>query len=166
MADILERFESEEEEQENTGSYLTFVIDGCYYGFSIQDVVEIVEMQGLADLPEAPDYVAGIVSLRGNVMPVINLRRRFNKTDIPYDDRTCIVVASIRGQDVGFIVDTADEVAELPGESVSPPPPVSSDRSIRFVTGVGTAGGKTILLLDPEKIFKEDEISELEKLSQ
>lgn len=166
MSDILERFESGEEEQENSNSYLTFVIDGCYYGFSIQDVVEIVEMQGLSDLPEAPDYVAGLVSLRGKVMPVISLRRRFHKEDVPYDDRTCIVVASIRGQDVGFIVDTADEVAELPDESVAPPPPVSSDRSIRFVTGVGTAGEKTILLLNPERIFKEDELSDIEKLSQ
>ncbi len=114
MAEVLnEAMELEEDSQK--GKFLTFVLDKEEYGLEIRYVTEIIGLQVITLVPELPDYVKGIINLRGKIIPVIDVRMRFKKAMREYDDRTCIVVVEIKNISVGLIVDTVAEVLTIPG---------------------------------------------------
>ena len=141
--------------------YLTFWTDGELYGIPISDVVQIISMQGITPLPDFPAYAKGVINLRGNIIPVIDIRIRFGKAEIEYTDNTCIVVTSIEDSYMGFIVDAVDEVTDLDEDSISPPPKVSRDVTNRYLTGIGQIGDKVVLLLDVAKILSENELTDV-----
>ncbi len=162
MAGILNRFASEEEEVDlQSNKYLTFLIEKQYYAFPIRDVIEIIEVQEITPVPEFPDYAKGIINLRGRIIPIIDVRLRFHKKEEAYNERTCIIVVNISGLDIGFIVDTVDEVLDIEDENISAAPKISTDRSTKYITGVGKVENRIVLLLDANKMLSEDEISEL-----
>lgn len=162
MAGILNRFTSEEEEVDlQSNKYLTFLIEKQYYAFPIRDVIEIIEVQEITPVPEFPDYAKGIINLRGRIIPIIDVRLRFHKKEEVYNERTCIIVVNISGLDIGFIVDTVDEVLDIEDENISAAPKISTDRSTKYITGVGKVENRIVLLLDANKMLSEDEISEL-----
>ncbi|HPJ76701.1 MAG TPA: chemotaxis protein CheW, partial [Clostridia bacterium] len=111
MAKIYET-ESEDMLNENTSKdmYLTFRLNNEEYGFDISHVTEIVGIQPITLIPESANYIKGIINLRGKIIPVIDLRLKFNRTEKAYDERTCIIVLAYGGTDVGFIVDNVSEV--------------------------------------------------------
>lgn len=141
--------------------YLTFWTDGELFGIPISDVVQIISMQGITPLPDFPDYAKGVINLRGNIIPVIDIRIRFGKSEAEYNENTCIIVTSIEDSYMGFIVDSVDEVTDLDEDSVSPPPKVSKDITNRYLTGIGQIGDKVVLLLDVTKILSENELTEV-----
>ena len=143
------------------GKYLTFWTDSELYGIPISDVVQIISMQGITPLPDFPAYAKGVINLRGNIIPVIDIRIRFGKPEIAYNDNTCIIVTSIEDAYMGFIVDSVDEVTDLDEDSISPPPKVSKDITNRYLTGIGQIGEKVVLLLDVAKILSENELSDV-----
>lgn len=161
MSNILNRFSTEEEVDLQADKYLTFLIEKQFYAFSIKDVIEIIEVQDITPVPEFPDYVKGIINLRGRIIPVLDVRLRFHKAEASYTERTCIIVVNIQGLDVGFIVDTVDEVIDIDKENISGPPMITSDRSTKYVVGVGKVNGRIILLLDSNKMLNESEIESL-----
>ena len=111
MSSILNRFDEKEEDVNlDTEKYLTFLIDKQYYAYPIKDVREIIEMQPITEIPEFPSYAKGIIDLRNKVVPIIDVRLRFYKPEIEYTERTCIIVLDIKDIQIGFIVDTVDEV--------------------------------------------------------
>lgn len=165
MSNILNRFHTEEEVDLQADKYLTFVIDKQYYAFTIKDVIEIIEVQAITPVPEFPPYVKGIINLRGKIIPVIDIRLRFHKEEAEYTERTCIIVVNITGIDVGFIVDTVDEVIDIDHADISGPPMISSDRSTKYVTGVGKINGRIILILDSNKVLNEKEVESLASLT-
>lgn len=150
-----------EDFSEMKGKYLTFWTDGQLFAIPISDVVQIIQIQSITLVPEFPPYAKGIINLRGSVIPVIDVRLRFGKEEIPYDDHNCIIVTSIYNRLVGFIVEKIEEVTPIPNEEISPPPKMSHDFTTTFLTGIGKHETKVILLLDTQKILSLEQMNML-----
>lgn len=155
MDDFLNRFNEEEEVDLQYMKYLTFSIDGRTFAFPIKDVVEIVEVQEPLPVPEFPEYVKGIINTKGRVVPVIDLRLRFQLEEVEYNDRTCIILASISSVEIGFIVDSVKSVIEVEEEMLAPPPAITTDKVTRYITGVAKYENDLIIILDAKKILDE-----------
>jgi purine-binding chemotaxis protein CheW len=147
---------------ELAGKYLTFHLAGEVYGVRIQKVQEIIRMMKITRVPRAPHFVAGVINLRGKVIPVINMRLKFNLEKLDYDDRTCIIVAQIKFGDteipLGIIIDKFSEVHDLTPEQISKTPPMGAAVNTEFIMGIGKADEKIIMLLDLDKAFSLKEL--------
>ncbi len=129
--------------------YMTFGIAGQNYGVEILNVTEIVGLQTIAEVPDVPHYVKGMINLRGNVVPVVDVRLRFGMEEREYDDRTCVIVVSCSGSTVGMIVDFVNEVAVFPEENISPAPKRGEHGlNSEYISGMGKQGEKVTILLD------------------
>lgn len=144
--------------EDRAGKYLTFVLDDRRYAFSIKNVIEIIGIQDITPVPESPSYMKGIISLRGRIIPLIDMRLRFKKEEIPYNKRTSIIIVRINDVDIGFIVDKVDEVTDISASQISPPPVVTMDGASKYVMAIGKIKSDIILLLDHEKLFSKSEL--------
>ncbi len=142
------------------GKYLTFLLDQECYGMEISYITDIIQMQPIATLPEVKRYVKGIINLRGEIIPVMDVRLRFGKPEIAYTERTCVIVARTGALCVGLIVDSVCEVIQIPDESISQPPKINGG-SNRFIKSIGKVGQDIKLLLDFDKLVADDEIESL-----
>ncbi len=158
--DQLEPFDQEEDAQ--LGKYLTFTVDDEDYGIEIRFVTEIIGMQPINTLPEVPSFVKGIVNLRGKIIPVVDMRSKFEKNEAPYTDRTCIVVVETNDLSAGLIVDQVSEVMVI--EDIVPPPDVQLPDSHRYISGIGKVGTDVKLLIDCERLFNDSEATSIEKI--
>lgn len=138
--------------------YLTFKLGAEDYGIGISYVTEIVGMQNITEIPDMPDYVRGVVNLRGIVIPVIDVRLRFHMEAREYDARTCIVVINIKQVQMGLIVDTVNEVRTIDQSMISPPPHVATAQSARYIKGLGKVGDQVKILLDARKLLFAEEL--------
>lgn len=143
------------------GEYLTFVLDKEVFGIDIGFVTEIVGMQKISEIPESPDYVKGIINLRGKIIPVIDMRLKFKKSPAEYNDRTCIIVIEIQDIPVGLIVDVVNEVNTIPDSAIVPPPSFKTGFQNRYIKGIGKSGEEIRLLLDCERLLGEEELKKL-----
>lgn len=159
---VLERGPDSEEDTQK-GKFLTFRLENEYFGIEIRFVTEIVGIQDITSIPEFPDYVRGIINLRGRIIPVIDVRLRFGKEFREYDNRTCIIVVDINGSGVGMIVDAVDEVMRIHEEDIVPPPELSKEQADRYIYGIGKAENRVMLLLDCNRLISETIIDDLEK---
>lgn len=152
-----------EEQQEDTqeGKFLTFSLGEEEYGIEIRHVTEIIGIQNVTDLPDMPDYVKGVINLRGKVIPVIDVRLRFLMKERAYDERTCIVVVNINGMAVGMIVDSVSEVIDIPGGDIEPPPKVKKGEASRYIQGLGKVGEDVKILLEIEKLLFNEEMEQI-----
>ncbi len=167
MSSILNRFDEKEEDVNlDTEKYLTFLIDKQYYAYPIKDVREIIEMQPITEIPEFPSYAKGIIDLRNKVVPIIDVRLRFYKPEIEYTERTCIIVLDINDLQIGFIVDTVDEVIDISKENISSAPAITSDRSTRYIEGIGRVNSKIIMLLDALKMLNDEDLQAFDFMNQ
>ena len=160
--DLDDLWDDEEEDREDL--YLTFRLGQEVYGIHIHDVTEIIGVQKITEVPDVPDFVRGVINLRGKVIPVMDMRARFRMEGRGYDERTCIVVVSIRETMVGLIVDTVNEVLNIPDESISPPPAVARGHASRYIQGMGRIGDQVKILLDVDKLLFEQELERIEAL--
>jgi len=149
------------EEDFQEGKYLTFMIGKEEYGIDIRNVTEIIGIQNVTDLPDTPPFVKGVINLRGKVIPVIDVRLRFNLDEKAYDDRTCIVVVNIRNMSVGLIVDTVSEVLDIPFKDIEPAPKVSSSAGSRYIQGLGKVAEKVKILLDTQMLLFGEEVEQI-----
>lgn len=150
-----------QEEDTQHGRYLSFHVDKEVYALEIRYVTEIVGIQPITVVPESPDYVRGIINLRGSIIPVIDVRLKFRKAAIDYTDRTCIIVIDIAGSAVGLIVDQVAEVVDIPDEDIAPPPGVRTGMQARYISGIGKVEGDVKLLLDCQKLFSDEELENI-----
>ena len=141
--------------------FLTFTLAGETYGIEVRHVREIVGLQKITEVPDMPDFVRGVINLRGQVIPVMDVRTRFHMPPREYDDRTCVVVVRLERSPIGLVVDTVDDVANIPAESVSPPPSISRGEASRYILGIGRVGDGVRILLDVEKLLHEGELEAL-----
>jgi len=155
-----------EEENTQKGRYLIFSIDNENYGIEIQYVVEIIGIQTITEIPGLPDYVKGIVNLRGKIIPVMDVRLRFKKQIKEYNDRTCIIVVDIKGMSVGLIVDAVSEVVTINESDISEFPKMQQRNQNRFVKNIGKIGNEVRLLLDCEKLLTDEDIDNLSEIAQ
>lgn len=157
MADIIEQM-SELSEDTLKGKFLTFFIGQEEYAIEIKYVTEIIGgIQIITEVPEVPDYIKGIINLRGKIIPVMDVNIRFKKEPKPYDDRTCITVIDIDDLSVGLIVDNVAEVLYIPDEDIVPPPDVKAGFNNRYIKGIGKVGNTVKLILDCKILLGEDE---------
>ena len=155
-----------EDEMEDTqkGKFLTFALGKEDYGIEIRYVTEIIGIQSITEVPELPDYVKGIINLRGKIIPVIDVRLRFKKPAVEYNDRTCIVVIDIREVYVGLIVDTVAEVIAIADQNIVPPPDSKTGFHNRYIKGIGKVENEVKLLLDCEKLLADEEMDAISRI--
>lgn len=150
--------DSELEEDTQYGKFLTFNLGKEIFGIDIYYVTEIVGMQSITGIPEVPTYMKGVINLRGKIIPVVDVRLKFKKDPVEYNERTCIVIINIDQNSVGLIVDNVNEVISIPDECISPPPNIRTGIETRYIKGIGRQGQEMQLLLDCENIFEPEEI--------
>lgn len=159
------------EQDELQEKWLTFWLDGQLFGVSIVNAEQIISMQEITELPESPAYVKGIINLRGNIIPLIDLRLRLGKPEAAYTEHTCIIINNIEESQFGFIVDRVESVVDFPAERVAVPPQLSDSLANRYLVGVtqmsviGQAKEKNVLLMDVVKLFTEHEIDAVAALA-
>lgn len=150
----------EETEDTQRGKYLTFSLGNEFYGIEIKFVTEIIGLQPITEIPEMPDYIMGIINLRGKIIPVMDVRLRFKKPFRDYNDRTCIIVIDIIEASIGLIVDSVSEVITISDEEIVAPPTMGKDGN-KYVKGIGRTGNEVKLILDCNKLLEENEIENI-----
>jgi len=155
---LSEMFDSELEIEEDTqkDKYLIFTIDKEKYGIEIKYVIEIIGIQNITKIPELDDYKKGIISLRGKIIPVVDVRLRFKKPMMEYDDRTCIIVVDVGELTVGLIVDRVSEVVNISEDQVALPPSTSMNTRNKYIKGIGKIGEGVRLLIDCNKLLNDE----------
>ncbi|TEB15529.1 Chemotaxis protein CheW [Pelotomaculum sp. FP] len=154
---LKERWDDEplEDDDEDTqeDKFLTFFLNREEFGIEIRYVMEIIGIQNITEVPDVPRYIKGVINLRGKVIPVMDVRLRFEMEERAYDDRTCIVVICIDEQSVGLIVDRVSEVLDIPKGNIEPPPKGKRGENSRFIQGMGKAGEQVIILLNANQLL-------------
>ncbi len=135
---------------------VTFSIGDEEFGVDILKVQEIIRTMEITRVPRAPEFVEGVINLRGKVIP-IDLRRRFKLVDRAHDKHTRIIVIEISSMVVGFVVDSVSEVLRIPANTVEPPPPVVSGLDSEYISGVGKLEDRLLILLDLNKLLSNEE---------
>jgi len=154
----VENDEMLKDEDTQKGKYMTFKSGEECYGIAINYVNEIVGLTKITEVPETVDYIRGLINLRGKIIPVIDVRMRFKKEPVPYNDRTCVIVITVDKTVVGLIVDTIAEVTTIDDADIVPPPSVvNSSGTARFVYGIGKVGDEVKLLIDPANLISDEE---------
>lgn len=150
------------------GKYMTFKSGKEFFGLEIQYVIEIIQLQTITAIPETEDYIKGLINLRGKVIPVVDVRLRFKQPPFEYNDRTCIIVINVKSMMVGLIVEQIAEVVEIREENILPPPTFGRVDKIqnKYVYGIGKVGDSVKLLLDPDKLLNDEDLSVVEQASE
>jgi purine-binding chemotaxis protein CheW len=148
---------------EREGKYLTFALAGEEYGIGILKVKEIIGLMPITTVPQTPGYVKGVINLRGKVIPVADIRLKFGMEPMAYNDRTCIIVVEIKGADrtipMGIVVDSVSEVLNIKGAEIEDTPNFGSHLNTAFILGMAKINGLVKILLDIDRVFREEEIT-------
>ena len=136
------------------------------HGVDISQIREIIRMEEITRVPRAPEFVEGVINLRGKVNPVVDLRARFSMPSTERTDEHGIVVVDVDGQDIGMVVDAVTEVSRTPSDSIEPPSSVITTDDSEYLTGIVKTNDKLIILLDIAKVISESEASALEEIQQ
>jgi purine-binding chemotaxis protein CheW len=144
--------------------YVTFRLDDETYGINVMQIQEVLRYSEIAPVPGSPDYVLGIINLRGNVVTVIDTRRRFGLNDADITDSSRIVVMESADQVMGILVDSVAEVVYLKSSEIEAAPNVGSEESARFIQGVCNKNGELIILVEFDKMLTDHEWADISTL--
>ncbi|HUU41691.1 MAG TPA: chemotaxis protein CheW [Desulfatiglandales bacterium] len=148
------------------GKYLTFSLNKEEYGIGILKIKEIIGMMPITPVPKTPEYIKGVINLRGKVIPIVDLRLRFDMDEIDYNERTCIIVVEIGTQAdtvmIGIVVDSVSEVLNIKGEDIEDTPTFGTSLSIDYILGLAKTEGDVKILLDIDRVLKSEEIEKIE----
>ncbi len=147
------------------GKYLTFMLDNEEYGIEILKVREIIGIMDITNVPQTPEFVEGVINLRGKVIPVIDLRTKFGLSRAEYNDQTCIIVVDV-GMMMGIIVDTVQEVHDIPSASIEPPPKLGGSVDTSFILGMGKVRDDVKILLDIDKVLTTEDLVSLQQYGE
>ncbi len=131
------------------------------YGVDIMQVKEIVNYMVPVKVPNAPEFIEGIINLRSEIIPIINLKKRFNIEGQEIEENKRIIVMNINEKKVGFVVDEASEVISIENESIEPAPDIVIGVDRKYITGIGKSGERILIILELDKLFSEEEHEEL-----
>ncbi len=152
---------------EKSGKYLTFQLGEEEYGIGILKVKEIIGMMPITSVPRTPEFVKGVINLRGKVIPVMDLRLKFSMGEIPYNDRTCIIVVEIDSQDstvlIGIVVDAVSEVLNIVEDEIEEAPTFGSKLDTDYILGMAKMEGGVKILLDIDRVLSAQELEALDK---
>ena len=149
------------------GKYLTFMLAEEEYGIGILKIKEIIGMMPITSIPQTPEFVKGVINLRGKVIPVVDLRLRFGMEAIDYNDRTCIIVVEIECAAstvmIGIVVDAVSEVLNIKGEDIEETPAFGTRLNTDYILGMAKTEGSVKILLDIDRVLSADEVVALDK---
>lgn len=152
-----------------TGKYLTFSLESEEYGIGILKVKEIIGMLPITSVPRTPEFVKGVINLRGKVIPVIDLRSKFGMKSTSYNDRTCIIVVEIDASQstvlIGIVVDTVSEVLNIKEDEIEETPAFGTKLDTRYILGMAKQEGGVKILLNIDKVLSSDEMAAVQKAS-
>ncbi|MBA3011039.1 MAG: chemotaxis protein CheW [Proteobacteria bacterium] len=152
------------------GKYLTFTLAKEEYGIGILKVKEIIGMMPITSVPRTPAFVKGVINLRGKVIPVIDLRTKFEMASIPYTERTCIIVVEIDSERdmvlIGIVVDAVSEVLNIQEEQIEATPVFGAKLNTDYILGMAKVDGKVKILLNIDKVLSNEEISAVETVAK
>lgn len=143
------------------GKYLTFFLDREEYGIPILTVREIIGLLPVTPVPKAPPYVKGVINLRGKVIPVVDLKLKFDMEPIRATDETCIIVVQTAGAELGVMVDKVSEVLDIPEGEIVDAPSLGAEIPTDCILGIGKSQGRVTLLLDIERVFPAAHLDEM-----
>ena len=146
-----------------SAKFLTFFLAEEEYGLEILKVQEILGLLPITRVPQAPEFMRGVINLRGKVIPTIDARLKFGMPAVEATNETCIIVVHVRGMDVGVIVDRVSEVIDIPEEQIEPPPSFGLGFNTDLILGIGKVQDRAKLLLNIDRIILADEFSRIEK---
>jgi purine-binding chemotaxis protein CheW len=153
------------QELEEQQQYLTFMLTGETYAIGILRIKEIIQYGSLTEVPRMPDFIRGVINLRGAVVPVIDLSARFGKQPTLIGRRNCIIIIEVamgaETQNVGVMVDAVNAVLEIPGSEVEPAPTFGTNIRTDFITGMGKINGKFVIILDIQHVLSMDDMAAL-----
>lgn len=145
------------------GKYLTFTLAGEDYGIGILKVKEIIGIMAITTVPQTPDYIKGVINLRGKVIPVVDLRLKFAMEDMAYTERTCIIVVEISGGGnkilMGILVDSVSEVLNIKSADIEDTPNFGSRLNTDYILGMAKMGERVKILLDIDKVLNDSEFA-------
>jgi len=144
---------------------VSFNIGDEEFGVDILKVHEINRMVDVTRVPNMPEYIDGVINLRGKVIPIIDLRRRFGMERKEKDKNTRIVVVELSGKVLGFVVDAVSEVLRIPKSVTEPPPPIIAGIEAEYITAIGKLENRLLILLDLDKVLTQSETSDLKQIA-
>ena len=148
-----------------TNRFLTFYLEEEVYGVHIADVKEIIAMMKTTPVPKTPKYIQGVMNLRGNIIPVVDMRLKFDMPSIPPQTYTAIVIIKMAEKLIGFIVDKVEEVINVDDEHISLPPEFGVHIDTRFIKNMAQHKQKVVMILDLIALFGEEELNMVQNLS-
>lgn len=144
------------------GKHLIFELDQRNYGMPIMEVSEVNKLIKITPMPKTPDFIKGIINLRGRIIPVMDLRLKFGMPEKEYDPETCIIIVNLKvgktKEQMGVIVDRVSEVFDIPLSEIDAPPDCGTKAEEEIFTGIGKIKGKLVMLLNLKKILHSEEI--------
>lgn len=143
---------------------VTFKLDNEEFGVDILKVQEIMRTVEITRIPNAPDFVEGVINLRGKIIPIVDLRKRLGFKGKEWSSKTRIIVVELDGLTIGFVVDSVSEVLRIPQDTIEPPPSIVSGIESDYIEGVGKIGERLLLLLELRNVLKEKERKEVGSL--
>lgn len=147
--------------------YLTFMLGGETFAIGILAIKEIIEYGNLTEVPMMPEYIRGVINLRGSVVPVVDLSARFGRKSAQLTRRTCIVIIEVASDEekqvVGVVVDAVNEVLEIPQEQIEPPPAFGAKIRTDFIRGMGKVDSKFVIILNVGNVLSIDDLALLEQ---
>lgn len=141
--------------------YLSFFVKDEQYGIEISHINEIIAMMKITHVPRTPDFVEGVINLRGSIIPIVDIRGKFGIERKEYDMNTAIIINEVSGFNIGFIVDRVEDVLTFNDKDLSEPPKFGSHIDTSFIDSVAEVGSDVILILNMEKVFDDDELTQI-----
>lgn len=154
--------------ESNENKYMTFNLKNEHYGIPINVVKEIIAMLEITEVPRTPEYIKGVVNLRGKIIPILDLRLKLGLEELEYNERTCIIVVDINtekiSKKIGVAVDSVSEVVDIPKDIIEPITDSDTQVDGDFITGIGKLKSKVVMILDVEKIMSKKETEKILKI--
>jgi len=148
------------------GKFLTVVLSSEEYGIEILKVREIIGLMDITSVPQTPDYMKGVINLRGKVIPVIDLRMKFSMPEEEHTQETCVIVVEVNSTSIGIIVDSVSEVSDIAGEEIENAPKFGQDIDTSFIMGLGKVKDKIVILLDIDSVLSSEELEMVGELTK
>ena len=148
---------------EEREQYVTFVIEEETYGVDILKVQEIVGMTKITTVPNLDHYMKGVINLRGKVVPVVDMRIKFNMPEREYDQVTVILIVEVKGREIGMIVDSVSDVVEIPLSKIQDTPHFKASINIDYIKGIGNMDDVLVILLDVNRILSTEDLDRIEQ---
>jgi purine-binding chemotaxis protein CheW len=157
---------SKEDTEQSGGEYLTFILGTEEYGVEILKVQEIRSYEAVTKIANTPDFIKGVINLRGSIVPIIDLRMRFKLSHAEYNDTTVVIILNLSNRTIGMVVDGVSDVLELKSSQISPVPELVSNIDTKYLLGLATADERMLILVDIEQLMSSKEMALMDSANE